>query len=73
MREKILKKVKEKQKTLEEVRSHNKTQHPLTEDSKTYDRDFVPKENTRQKNNFFISMGNCCIHNSYYHFCFYIF
>jgi len=49
MREKILQKIKEKQKTLEKVRSHNKAQHPLTEDSKTYDRDFVPKANTRQK------------------------
>jgi len=51
MREKFLQKVKEKQKPLEEVRSHNKTQHPLTEDSKTYDRDFVPKANTRQNTN----------------------
>jgi uncharacterized membrane protein YvbJ len=49
MREKILQKIKEKQKTLEKVRSHNKAQHPFTEDSKTYDRDFVPKANTRQK------------------------
>ena len=49
MREKILQKIKEKQKTLEKVRSHNKAQHPLNEDSKTYDRDFVPKANTRQK------------------------
>ena len=45
MREKILEKVKEKQKTLEEVRSNAKIPHPSTEDSKTYDRDLIAKTN----------------------------